>query len=663
MVALAPLSAHAREPADDVHTNDLVDFEEEAFGTRGLVRTRAETVSFDAQARSIELAGDVRIDAPPFHLRSNHIKLTRTRYGIEADGKGNIAFCPCLGTPLTIEFDEAIVAPPGELILKAPKLEVYGVPVLYLPWFWMRGEEKVGVLPPDIAYRGQDGLFLGEGVHLPWKDGGARRALDLRGGAYVDGGRVPEGRAGFATEARLRTEASSTRIRFDRFPGSRAPTLPGAVSTNADDGLVVDARGADNRDDRTVAWDADVLRGRRGVAATTDVDAAARPWDRADASATLRPAGPFAVETGVRAVTRRGSDLASVDAWGPFAALRSSGAIAHNVTYDATFEGGALRVSGPAASATARVPPPITPDSVSYGRAEAGFLASTAVGPLDTSLSARGAGDIAAEGRRDGGDRAATARLRLGAPFARSFGEVRDGDAPVVHVVEPFAEASVLHAGGNAILGTLPGRGLATMSGTAPITDAGLSTALGRWSRREAVEMVLAAGAAYGADGAHGLTARTIARGELSATHPIFGARVDSGHVLPGAGDAGDVVVARVRIGPADGLRVVANVATRDGIDPTLARALSDGAIEAPAGFLASRGTTGGAGVVIPWFRALSTSAGVDVDATHQELVAARAGLELRDRCNCVTLRANGAHRIGRDGVDVWIALDFTADR
>src|SRR4051812_23618638 len=185
-VLALPTVASARE-VDGLHGADAEpgdlsdDLEEETFGTRGLVKTRAESVSFDAKERSLELAGNVRIDAPPFHLRSPHIKLARTRYGIEAEGKGRLAFCPCLGTPVTIEFDKAIVAPPGELLLKDPKLEIYGVPVMYLPWFWLRSDEKVGVLPPEVAYRGQDGFFVGEGVHIPWKDGGARQALDLRG--------------------------------------------------------------------------------------------------------------------------------------------------------------------------------------------------------------------------------------------------------------------------------------------------------------------------------------------------------------------------------------------------------------------------------------------------------------------------------------------------
>ncbi|MBX3210285.1 MAG: hypothetical protein KF764_34960 [Labilithrix sp.] len=661
LVMLAPRAASARE-ATALHEDDeqgVEGLEEEAFGTRGLVRTRAETVSFDAKARSIELSGNVRVDSPPFHLRSQHITLSRTRYGIEADGKGRLAFCPCLGTPVTIEFERAIVAPPGELILEDPKLEIYGVPVMYLPWFWMRSDEKVGLLPPDVAYRGQDGLFVGGGAHLPWKDRGAREALDLRGGAYLDGG--------FVTDVRLRTPVGRTKVRFDRLRGARAPVLPvpGAVANNADDGLLVDARGATAADGTTVAWDADVIRGRRGVAATSELDAAAKPWDRAAASGALR-AGPIVAESGFRAVTRRGGDLVAVEASGPFAALRSSGTIASGVTYDATVEGGALRVSGAAASLAAREPPAITPDSVSYARADVGALGATTFGPLAASVSARGAGNVAAEGRRDGGDRAGAARLRLGVPLARAFApsddEPHDRNDPIVHVVEPFAEASILHASGDGLLGSLPGRGLASISGTAPVTDAGVASTIGRWGRREALEVAAAGGAAYGSD-ATPSGVRPLARGRISATLASFGGQLETAHVVGAGGPSGSAVIARLRIGRSDGPRVLTNLASRDGIDPVLARALTDPSIEAPGGYLAREGTTGGAGLVVPWGRALTTSLGVDADATTQELVGARAGVELRDRCSCVTLRVNGSHRIGRDGVDVWVALDFAADR
>ena len=158
--------------------NDAI--EEEALGPRSNLRTRAQEVSFDASARSLELAGNVRVDSPPFHLTSQRIKLTRTRYGIEIVGKGSLAFCPCLGTPLKVDFEEAIVAPPGDLILKNPTLRFYDVPILPLPYFWLRSDEKLGVLPPDIAYRGHDGLFVGgrrpRAVEEPRREERARAA-------------------------------------------------------------------------------------------------------------------------------------------------------------------------------------------------------------------------------------------------------------------------------------------------------------------------------------------------------------------------------------------------------------------------------------------------------------------------------------------------------
>jgi hypothetical protein len=186
---------------------------------------------------------------------------------------------------------------------------------------------------------------------------------------------------------------------------------------------------------------------------------------------------------------------------------------------------------------------------------------------------------------------------------------------------------------------------------------------LGRWGRREALELAAAGGGAYGSS-ATSSRVRPLARARLAATLGWFGAQGETGHVFADdVARGGHAVVGRVRVGKSDGPRVLANVATREGLDPILARALTEAALESPAGFLAREGTTGGAGLVIPWAQAFTTSIGADADATTQELVAARAGIELRDRCRCVTLRANGSHRIGREGVDVWIALDFAADR
>ena len=615
VVLLAPRALLARAPdvdEDPTHEPDPFDLEAEAFGTRGLVRTRADTVSFDTKERSLELSGDVRIDAAPFHLRSERIRLSRTKWGIEADGGGRLAFCPCLGTPLTIEFERAIVAPPGELILQKPKLELYGVPIMYLPWFWLRSAEKIGVLPPDLAYRGHDGFYAGEGVHLPWKERGARESLDLRGGGYFVGG--------FVADARLLTPAGATKVRWDRLRG--------------DDGLQVDARGATE----SVAWDTDVLRGRRAVVMTSDLDAAAKPYDRASGAAAAS-FGPLLTQAGYRAVTRRGGDLERIDTTGPFVALRSSGA-ASIVTWDATVEGGALTS--------------LRTSTVSYARGELGGRATTSFGPVATELSARGAGDLVTDADRSGRDAAGAARVRLGLPLARRYEpadlDPHDRNDPVLHVIEPFAETGILHAEGDALLGTLPGRGLAAVRGTAPVTDAGFVSTIGRWARRQSVTLGASGGLAYGGDENTSALLRT--RG--AAATWLVGFDVESGHTR-----RGHAVTARARVGPADGLRLHANVAARDRIDPVLARALTDAPLEPAAGFLADTGTTGGARVVVPWTHAVTTSVGADGDANAKELVAIRGGLDLKDRCGCVTLHATGSHRIGREGVDVWITLDF----
>jgi hypothetical protein len=123
------------------------------------------------------------------------------------------------------------------------------------------------------------------------------------------------------------------------------------------------------------------------------------------------------------------------------------------------------------------------------------------------------------------------------------------------------------------------------------------------------------------------------------------------------------MVHGRLRIGPSEGPQVSGHVLARGGVDPLLARALADPALEAPSGFVARAATTGGTSLLVPWGRAVTTSGGVDVDLTTGELVLARAGVILRDRCQCVAVRANGSHRIGREGVDVWVVIDFASDR
>jgi hypothetical protein len=564
-------------------------------------------------------------------------------------GEGRIAFCPCLAQPLAVAFRGATVAPPGDLFIDQPRLEVFHVPVFWLPFFWLRSPGKVGLLAPDIAYRGQDGLFLGEGVHVPWKAGDTQSGLDLRAGAYVKGG--------VATEATLKTPDSVTTVRWDHLANGTG----NLTGVDAADGLNVDARGALARASTaggpSLAWDVDALRGQRGVVSTTDLDAASRVFDRGAAEATLRGGG-WTVFSGVRATSVRGDGLAVLGAGGPVAGVRRDGTLGDAGAYDAYVEGGTL--TGTSLATT------------SFGRGALGGLVATRAGPLLATLSLRGAGDVASVAQTSGYEGEGLARAELALPVARSFGGSDAGD-PVWHRVEPFVAASALAAGSQDLAFDAPWVGLVpvttastatnapstsalptSLSGLAWVADGGVSSLLGWWAKRDGLELRLSAGAA----GSDEESASAVVRWRANASFPWLGLGAEGAHVLGGE-DPGYAVTGRVRVGPVTSWHLGASVAGAAGVDPVLARALTDAPLPASTGFLAAAGWTGGARVGVPLTDYLTARAGADADLSARRLVAARGSLEFHDRCGCVVLTANGAERLGRPGVDVWLTLSL----
>ena len=287
----------------------------------------ADELRLDPGAQAVEASGHVRVDEPPFHLTADALTLRRAPIGARLDGEGKLAFCPCLGTPIAVRFSGATLAPPHDVILRSPVLEVFGVPIAWAPAFWLRSPGRLGLLPPDVAWRGADGFFAGAGVHMPWQPGDLARGIDLRAGGYADGG--------VDVDVGVRTVMTWTRVTWDRL--------------HDQDGIGVQAHGSTaiaggDRID-TVAWDADALRGARAVKATTDLDAAARPFDRAEAEAAWRPAG-WSFGSAVRWIALRGGDAVDGGAFGPIVAVRRSDAIGRVGAYDATFEGGQVVSTG-----------------------------------------------------------------------------------------------------------------------------------------------------------------------------------------------------------------------------------------------------------------------------------------------------------------------------
>ena len=580
----------------------------------------ADEVRLDARSQALDARGHVHVDEPPFHLESDALTLKRVRVGVELDGKGTLEFCPCLGTPLAIRFDGATLAPPHDVVLRDPVLAVFGVPIAWAPVFWLRSPGRFGLLTPDLEWRGADGFFAGGGVHMPWQPGDLTRGIDLRAGGYVDGG--------LAIDAAVRTITTTTRVRWDRLRG--------------DDGLTLEARGAtaiagDERVD-SVSWDVSGLRGARAVQATTDVDAAARPFDRGDAQAQWLPGG-WTLASGVRTVALRGGDLLDLGSGGPVVVARRADALGHAGAFDATFEGGQIAGDGLGA--------------MSFARVEGGSLLATRAGPLGASLALRGLGDVANDGVRGGGDGASQARATLSLPLVRGFASPDDGD-PWVHTTEPRLEVAAIASHAGDVLVVPAGRGTAAPSGGAWVAAVGWSNALGRWGSRAAAEADVAAGVVGGDTGAF-----PVLRARAAAGGTWVGMHADFARLLSASETAGGVFIARARVGPGSGLHLTAHVAERDGVDPIVARALADAPLEPASGFLAAPGWTGGARLGIPLGARVTTRGGADVDFEARELVAAVGSLELHDPCNCVVVRATASHRIGRGGVDAWLAVDL----
>jgi hypothetical protein len=591
---------------------------------------RADSVEFDARQREVYLRGDVRLDASPFHLRSEGLQVKRTGYGLEVQGSSRVAFCPCPDTPLTLRVDGATVAPPGDLFLTRPTLEWAEVPIAYLPYFWLRAPSRMGVLPPIVQYRGGDGLLLGGGVHLPWHsvpvprrpwpdpERPPDRALDLRAAGYLKGG--------VRIMARFATPTSSSSVAWD-YLGTH--------------GLSVDARGTGGDVGSQLAWDVDALRGERGLRSESDMTIAAKPYDRAQSAFVLR-AGHTSVGTSVQAVGRRGAEAATSLLVGPTVFARHQGHAWGHVLYAAGVEAGAFALprSGGAAQAT-----------LSFARAEAELSHVRAGGPALTTTTARGHVVGSSDGGTEGVDRFVVVGSQLGLPLGRAFG---DGPVPLFHQVQPLVSFAALSAEAGTRLGPAFQRGFVPL-GEAAVASIGVTQALGRWGRGTALSLDTRIGVIGRAAEGREPVARVSALAEQGL---VGGAAEITAH--QGNLGASLMSLGRVRLGRAwEGPQITLRSAYATGPDTVGARVLGDSLREPGGGFLSRSGLTGGASGRMPIVRRFSLFAGADGDLSERELLATFGGFELSDRCGCITLRGTAQTRYGRDGFDALLSVDL----
>ena len=573
---------------------------------------QAGRVEADTNLDRIELSDNVVVRVDRYRLTSDRLRLRRGPLGIIVDGDGRVAFCPCPDPPVSIGFSSATAAPPTDLLIENPTLRVGSVPIAWLPYLWLRSPDRFGVLPPKLAWRGDDGLLAGSGVHVPI---GKRTAdagpalLDLRGAGYFKGGAE--------VELDLATSESTTKLRWDHLGESL---------------VAADAHGAANATTgATAAWRIDAIRGERGRLGTIELEPASRREDRALLSVG-RGFGGLVGGLGVSATGARAGAFDDPGAVGPEAHLGIAGAL------------GEVGRASASVSATTTTHRTLSTFSNARQRAELGLDARP--GPLSLGTVLRE--DAWFESGEQEAGRAALvgAEARAGLPLVRGYGEQRD---PLLHELEPFvaARGALSTEKGPLIEPPLFGDdNLLSLS-------AGGRTALGRYGSRSAVSLVASGGLVGESD-----DLEPMARARLTGRTRLLAISSDVAWLL---GDERTLVATgKARVGRADGLRLSGYAEGRLEVEPTLARFLAEDAWDAPrVGFFERPGWSAGGELGVPWFDWLASAFASDWDVSEGELLAVRGSLGYRHRCGCLAALAWVGHRQGREGVDAWLTLDL----
>ncbi len=562
----------------------------------------ADHVSVDGELGSLELDGNVRVQAQRYRLRSEHLRLRRGPRGVEVDGAADVAFCTCESPPVRLRVSHATLAPPTDALFANPKLELWGLPVLWLPGLWLRAPTRSGLTFPRWSYRARDGFFVGGGAYFPLAsdDGRITKSLSIGAGAYLlHGARL---------EAKLDTERSSSRVAWDRVGNSA---------------VEVDAHGSAAMSGATFAYRIDALRGARAPVEPSPLEVAARRTDRLRVS--VLHVDELAIGFGLRADAPRAGAFRDLGAGGPELHLGLSSNLGRNTAYDAY---AVARISTTAAN------------HAETAVLERATLSSNArPGPFGVSLTASQAAQLRqAELSRDG-DLRGGLQARVGLPLIRDYGGV-------LHLVEPLLVSRARVDASR--------QGLRRTSGGELLAAAGVDSSLGERATRQAASIAVRAGA-IARSGASELVAMTRTTADARAVGISQSFAVASLTARPAVAS-----LSRVRVGPADGLHLrVRADGTSGGPSASVRTLLDENWFDPARPFLDREGWSGGSEVSLPWTRALSTSAALDYDLTRKALLATWFGFGYRHPCGCLAVAGFAGHRVGRDGVDAWLGLDL----
>jgi hypothetical protein len=574
------------------------------------VRFAADRLELDPKLSRLELRGHVFVAFDRYRLTGDRLRIEKTPRGVDVDGTGRVAFCPCVDPPVTVGFTWARVAP-TDLVLENPVVRVGGVPVLWLPYLWMRSPRRLGLLPIKVAWRGDDGLLLGSGVHVPI---GRADELDVRAAGYLQGG--------VDIETRLATKTTDSVVRWDYLDESLlALDLRGAA---------VPAPGA------TLAWSADALRGPRALTGPILLEEAALRQDRARAALGVAD-GVTSFGLTLTADSPRGGPFRTIGPVGPGLHAGIGTALGRAGSIDADVDIATLRE--PSAAATTLI--------FHHGEARADAHAGVIlVGAHAGSRVAITLGDTAS-----GFFGTVGAGGQISAPIVKRFG---GPNSPWEHWVTPFiaGDAGTTHWEAPSVappIGT---------NGAFGVLAPGLRTTVGEVSGRRTALTVSIRGGGFASEDAPGRSfVAFVGSGDLRP----FSFRQES--VVVSSESLAAMHVFNARLGASNGVFVSARAAEGIGVIPVLTRFAVAGvgaAWDAPwVGWFEGAGSAIGGSVGIPWARFLKSTADADYDVANKNLLGVRGSLGYLHPCGCLKVTLWGAERLGRRGFDSYLSVDL----
>jgi len=561
------------------------------------------------------LEGKVRARCGRYRLRADRLQLHLRDGGLDVDGPAQVLLCPCDDAPVAIGFEGARVDPPSDLLLYQPSARIGGTTVLGMPALWLRAPDRPGLLVPRLAWRGDDGLLAGPGLHLPWRDDhGNLSVLRLYVSGYSSGG--------IEIEPTLVTSATHTRVRYDR-------TRSDLLSIESD-GAAGDDRAA------VLAWSVDVARGQRARTGLVDILGASRQYDDLRAHVAVRKGWAMTVSTGVDAAGRRAASEPL--AFGPVASLQAGDSVANVGAWQA---GASMRLIDEA-STTFDV-------LAAQARVDTGWR----WGPLGMRAAAIGRARSVMGPDSTGSQMWASSVARASVPLARRYGS---GGAAMVHFVNPYVSGQILGIRERGDVYPVLPMPPALGSGARWVAKAGTRSAVGQPGTDRGSSLDWSAGYV----GPIGQERAAVPLLAWKHESDLGWLAIASEAALVRRDDRfGFSDVAYLRIGADDSSHVRLARAYRSRVDTLDATVLWIDEGWGQGAWLDRDGSSLVPGAKVDLTAGFSLSGDTWLAWPGDGYLGARGGVGYHHPCGCLEASLRTAHRIGRRGADVWLSIDL----